>query len=151
MSTYESWLEKQNELLKKALELILSYKFRAVIINEKPSFIRIYIHNKKIDFYVKEIKSRFVKSIWISKKNKFDLKANYLIYITKGERWLIASGQQIDRESILKDSEHQKNVKYLVVPVDVFCPAKTFFKMAKNRYERGLQRRMTEWTQPKSI
>jgi len=151
VSTYESWLVKHNELIKKALELILSFKFRAIIIDANPPFIRIYINNKKIDFYVKEIKSNFIRSVWVSKKNKFDPKGNYLIYVVKGERWLIASGQQIDEKAEYRDSEHQKNVKYLVVPIDVFSPAKTFFKMAKNRYERGLQRRMTEWTQPKSI
>jgi len=144
---YEDWLERQNELIKEALELVQSVKFRAVIIKEerKPSFIRIYLDDKPITFHIKEVKSKFVKSVWLGKKANFKPQHNYLIFAAKEKTWMVTTGRQALAHGEYKDSTYHKDTKVLVVPMDVFRPAKSFLRTIKKRHEQRKQRRMSDW------
>lgn len=146
-STYEDWLERQSKLIKKALKLLEGFKFKAVIITQekKASFIRVYIRDKRVDFHIKEVKSKFSRSVWVCKKEDFSPKHNYLIFQSKEERWVIASGRQIDDKAEFRDSDYHQGKKFVVVPMETFRSAKPFFKRMKEAYEKELQRRMSDW------
>lgn len=146
--SYASWLERQNELAHKALELIQKFKFKVVVIEEErtPSFVRLYIKETKVDFRIKEVKSQFARSVWLCKRKDFNLKDNYLVYQSKEERWVIVSGRQAEARGEIRDSDYKEGVKFLVVPMEAFGSALAFFKRMKSRYEAQLQRRMTDWT-----
>lgn len=151
-SGYQSWLDNQNILAKKALELIRKYGFKVVIVEQisKPNFVRVNLGNNRIDFFIKSIKNRFVKFVWLCKQGDFNIKNNYFVYLEKEEKFLISTGGEIDRKSELRDSEYHKGVKYIVVPIDAFRSANSFLKTTKKRYDAMLQRRMSEFI-PKSI
>jgi len=147
-SDYSSWLKRQNELAHEALKLIQKFKFRAVVIEEerKPSFVRLYIKETKVDFRIKEVKSQFARSVWLCKREDFNPKDNYLVYQSKEKRWVIVNGRQAESRGEIRDSDYKEGVKFLVVPMEAFGSALAFFKRMKARYEQQLQRRMTEWT-----
>ena len=146
-SNYQSWLERQHELGRKAIELIEKYKFRAVLIADDGNvpFIRLFIGDKNLDFYIKEIKSGFIRNIWLCKRKDFDPKNHYLIFSSKDEKWSIISGHQADLNGNYQDSSYHKGVKILVIPTDILRSATTFFKTIKKRYEEQLQKRMTDF------
>jgi len=153
-SSYFTWLERQEELAKKAQELIQSFKFEAVLIREekgKPPFVRMILGTKRIDFMLKEIKSRFVKQVWLCKKGIFNPKKNFLVFSAKEEKWLITTGSEVDKKGEYKDSDYHKDTEMVVIPVEILRPAKRFLKSLKIRYEEQKQRRITNWTQPKVI
>ena len=147
MSNYESWLERQSELAKKALELIQKYGFRAVLIEEerKPTFVRAYIGKQSLDFILKDLKSEFIKSVWLCKREDFNQKANYLVFLAKEERWVIATGSTVHIHAEIKDSDYHKGIKYIVVPLEVFRPAIQYLKMIKSAYNESRQKRMSDW------
>ena len=146
-SDYQSWLERQNELAQEALKLVQKFKFKAVVIRQenKPSFVRVYIKETKVDFLIKEVKSQFSRSVWLCKKEDFNPQNNYLVFQNKEERWVVSTGSQIEVRAELRDSDYHKGKKFVVVPMDTFRSAKTFFKRMRKRYEQQLQRRMNEW------
>ena len=146
-SDYAAWIEKHNNAIDKTKALIKKYGFEAIILTEerKPSFLRIRFGSRKIDFRVKVIKTNFVRSIWLCKKNRFNVNSFYILYSKKEKAFFIASGNDIDKEYELKESEWNKDVKYLVVQFAMFRPAKTFFKRMKIRYEGEIQRRINTW------
>lgn len=144
---YQAWLEKHNRAIEKAKALIEKYGFEVIIIknDRKPCFLRIKFGKKKIDFQVKIIKTKFVRSVWLCKKERFDQDNFYLLYASKEKTFSVASGHDIDREGEYRDSEWAKGVKYVVVQNTLFHPAKNFFKRMKTRYEGELQQRMSQW------
>ena len=144
---YQVWLEKHNRIIEKAKALIEKYGFKVVVIKDdrKPSFLRIHFGKNNTDFRIKIVKTKFVRSIWLCKKERFSPKSFYLLYATKEKCFSIATGSDINQEHELKNSEWAKGVKYVVVQITMFRPAKTFFKLMKTRYEGELQKRMNEW------
>jgi len=140
-------------LLGKALELVQSFKFEASIIDGEQgrNFVRMQIGGKHLDFYIKEIKNRFIKEVWLCKKANFSPHNNYLVFIAKEERWVVTTGQEIDRKGEYRESDrYRQHIEMVVVPMEIFRPAKAFFEAIRKRYDDMLQRKMTEWT-PKSI
>ena len=149
MSNYDSWAKRHDELMENAISLLQKYanfKSQIMKVEKKPSFIRVFIGKKKIDFYIKEIKSKFVKDVWISKKDNFDEDAYYLVYAEKQKLWYIVSGYDIKMNCEIRESEWAKNLKYIVVPFNIFRIASIFLKTAKSRYDDLLQKKMDEWT-----
>lgn len=144
---YQVWLERHNGRIEEAKVLIRKYGFKAIIIQEerKPSFLRIKFGRTKIDFRIKMVKTKFVRSIWLCKKDRFEKDDFYLLYASKENTFFIASGSDINREHELRDSEYEKGIKYVVTPFTVFRPAKSFFKVMKARYEGELQKRLSDW------
>jgi len=144
---YQNWLDNQNTITEKALELIKQFGFKAILIHQerKPNFVRITIGKKRLDFFMKSVRSRFVKSVWLCKKEDFNIRNNYLIYMEKEEKFLISTGGEIDKKAEFRDSEYHKDVKYIVVPMDMFRSAKVFLKAMKNRYDAMMQRRMNDF------
>lgn len=146
-SNYDSWLKRHDENVQRAKELISEYGFEPIVINEerKPSFVRIFLGDKKIDFIVKEIKTKFVPTVWLCKKDAFNPENVYLVYATKENSWLVTTGKEVDREGEYKDSEYKEGEKYVVVPIDIFRPATAFLKLIKERYDDQLQKKMTDF------
>lgn len=144
---YKEWLDSQNLLVDKGLELIRMAGFNAIIVERynKPNFVRMMIGKRRIDFYIKLVRNRFVKFVWLCKKDDFDPRNNYLIYLEHEERFLTSTGNEINRKFELRDSEHNKQIKYVVVPIDVFRPAKIFLKTMMRRYKSLSQRKMNEF------
>jgi len=147
MPDYQAWLEKHNKTIEKGKKLIKKYGFKVIIIqnDKKSSFLRIKFGRKKVDFQVKTIKTKFVRSIWLCKKERFNRDDFYLLYASKEKSFSVASGHDIDREGEYRDSEWAKGTKYIVVQNSVFRPANPFFKLMKSRYEGELQQRMNQW------
>lgn len=147
-SSYDDWLRQHNEAIQKAIALIQNYGFQPVIIDEKgkPNFVRIFLGTKKIDFMIKMIKSKFVRQVWLCKKDAFNPENIYLVYATKENSWLVTTGKEADREGEYRESDLKEGVKFVVVSIDIFRPAKTFLKLIKERYDDQLQKKMTEWT-----
>jgi len=146
-SNYEDWLKRHDETVQKAVELIKKYGFEPIIINEqgKPSFIRIFLGEKKIDFAIKEIKTKFAQKIWLCKKSVFNPENIYLVYASEEDMWLVSTGRECDREGSYEESDFQKDVKFVVISIDVLRPAKTFLKLIKERYDNQLQKKITEF------
>lgn len=146
--SYEEWLEKQNIILAEALELIKGFKFDASIIQpeNKKGFVRIILAGRKADFHIKSIKNKYIKFVWLCKKEDFDPRGNYLVYLEEEKAFLVCTGGEIDREAEYRDSDYHKGKKYVVAPITIFRRAKTFFKAMRTRYNAMLQRRMNEWT-----
>jgi len=144
---YQSWLEKHNRVIGKAKALIEKYGFKVVVIknDRTPSFLRIKFGKGKVDFQIKIIKTKFVRSIWLCKKERFNLDNFYILYASKEKTFSVASGHDVDREGEYRDSEWTEGVKYVVVQNAMFRPAKNFFKRMKARYEGELQQRMNQW------
>ena len=147
-SNYETWLERQNELVDQAVLLIKKYKFKAFIMERerKSNFIRIHLRENRIDVFIKEIKSKFVRSVWLVKKEDFEPKSIYLLYAAKEDKWFATTSVEVDREGEYKDSSYKAGVQFIVVPTEIFRQATSFLKKMRKRYEDQLQRRMTEWT-----
>jgi len=147
MSNYENWLKKHDETVQKAKELISEYGFQPTIISEqgKQSFVRIFLGEKKIDFAIKEIKTKFVPTVWLCKKDAFNPEKIYLVFATKENSWLVATGRECDREGEYKESDYKEGEKFVVVSIDIFRPAKTFLKLIKERYDDQLQKKMTDF------
>jgi len=150
MTSYDEWLKKHDEAVQKASALIKEYGFEPIIANEqgKPSFVRVFLGEKKIDFVIKEIKSKFVRTVWLCKKEAFNPENIYMIYASKENTWLITTGREADREGEYRESDLKEGVKFVVVSIEVFRPAKAFLKLIKERYNDQLQKKMTEWTKP---
>lgn len=147
MQNYQDWADRHDKIVDKAKKMIEQFRFKVIVMEEgrKPKFLRIRFGSKKIDFQVKEVKTKFVRSIWLCKKDKFNKTNLYILYASKEKSFSIATGNDIDRNHELKDSEWDKSVKYMVVDISIFRPAKTFFKTMKTRYEGELQRRINDW------
>lgn len=149
-STYENWLEKHNDAIKKAEELIKEFGFEPKIISEekKATFIRIFLGNRKIDFMIKVIKTKYARQVWLCKKEAFNPDNIYLIYASKENSWQVVTGKEVDREGEYKESDYRQGEKFVVISSEVFRPAKKFFKLVKERYDDQLQKRMTDYTKP---
>jgi len=146
-TSYDEWFKRHEEVIQQAIDLIKEYGFSPVAINEggKPSFVRIFLGEKKVDFIIKEIKSKFVRSIWLCKKDAFNPDNIYLIYANKENLWLVTTGKEADREGEFRESDMKEGVKFVVVAIDNFRPAKTFLKLIRDRYNDQLQKRMTDF------
>lgn len=145
---FEEWLEKHDALVKEALSLFLKHGLKAVISKEKerkPSFIRIFFGKKNIDFFVKEIGTKMSMSVWLCKKADFGIDKNFLIHAAKENVWIITTGRDADREGEYKTSDWQEGTKYVVVPMEIFRPAKTFIKLMKIRMDSQMQKRISEF------
>lgn len=143
---FEKWLERHNELVEEALNLFLKRKLNATIINEKKvSFIRVFFGTKKVDFHVKEINTKMSGMVWLCKRDSFDVDKNYLLKTKREKFWIMATGADAKREGEYRDSEWQEGVQYLVVPMEIFKPAKTFIKLMKIRLDSQIQKRITEF------
>lgn len=146
--SYEKWLENQKDLCRKGLIIVQNSGLKGVIIeNEgRPNFIRLYFKDKHVDFFVKSVKSRWVKSIWICKVKDMKPRHNWLIYCEKEKQWSIVLGDVILNQGERRESDLRKTKEeYYVIPSEVLRGAKTYFKYMKKRFEEQLQRRLTEW------
>jgi len=144
---YQSWLEKHNRAIDKAKAMIEKYSFKVVVIkNDKtPSFLRIKFGKDKVDFQIKIVKTKFVRSVRLCKKERFNRDNFYLLYASKEKTFSVVSGHDVDKEGEFRDSEWVEGVKYVVVQNTLFRPAIKFFKRMKARYEGELQQRMNQW------
>lgn len=147
-SNFETWLERQNELVDQAVLLIRKYKFKAFVMERerKSNFIRIQLRENRINVFIKEVKSKFVRSVWLVKKDDFEPKSVYLLYAAKEDKWYATTSAEVDRDGEYKDSSYKAGVQFIVVPTEIFRHATTFLKGMRKRYDAQLQRRMTEWT-----
>lgn len=148
MTSYEEWLQKQNEILAEGLELILNFGFEASIIrpDEGKAFIRLNLAGNMSNFHIKAIKNKYIKFAWVCKKEEFEPLDNYLVYLEEEKKFKVCTGGEIDKEGEYRESDYHKNTKYVVVSMSVFRSANRFFTSLKRRYEVMLQRRMDEWT-----
>ena len=146
-SSYEDWLKCHDETVQKAVALIKDYGFESTVINEqsKPSFVRMFLGDKKIDFMVKIIKSKFVHTVWLCKKDAFNPENIYLVYASEENSWLVTTGKEADREGEYRESDLKEGVKFVVISIDVLRPAKTFLKLIKERYDNQFQKKITEF------
>jgi hypothetical protein len=145
--SYDDWLKRHDEIVQKAIALIKEYGFEPVVINERgqPSFVRIFLGTKNINFMIKEIKTKFARSVWLCKKEVFNPENIYLIYTSEESSWLVTTGKEADREGEYRESDMKEGVKFVVVAIDIFRPAKTFLKLIKERYDDQLQKKMTDF------
>jgi len=144
---FEEWLEKHNTLVAEAQELFLKRGFKAIIVEEekKPSYVRIFLGKKSVDFYVKEIMTRMAQVVWLCKKSDVSSDKHFLVRTKREGFWMMISGKDAEREGEYRDSEWQTDVKYLVVPTEMFKPAKTFIKLMKTRLDSQMQKRINDF------
>lgn len=146
MSEYQTWLLKQREIAEEAVKLIERYNLRAVVLStEKGSpFVRLFLPDKTLDYTIKSIKSRFSKSVWLCKEKDFKITNNYLIYLRKENRFMMATGAEIDKDYESRDSDYGEG-KVVVVSIETFRPAIGYFKTLAKSYEAKKQKRMSDW------
>jgi len=145
-SNYKGWLTQQQQLAQEALEFVKSFKFNIRLMNipDKPSYIRINLTKSQfIDFFLKKIKTRFAREIWVCKVQDAD--KNFLIYAEKEKVWLVIMSGDIQNNAQKRQSTYNPKIEYLVIPREFFSDAKRFFKQAQRRLEERKQKRMEDY------
>jgi hypothetical protein len=145
---FDAWLKKHNELVELAQKLFVDRGLNAIITKDekKPSYVRIFFGKKTIDFKVKEVNTRMGKSVWLCKDSDFDPDDNFLIRTRREDFWIIITGKDADREGEYKESDYQEGVKYVVAPMEIARPAKTFIKLMKARLDSQMQKRISDFS-----
>lgn len=153
MSSFEKWLDRHLQLCDLAIKLIKKYRFKSSIImsSGRPfvrPFIRMFVGSKTVDFFIKEVGSRFVKTVWLCKAKDFNEELFFLIHFRKEGGWGLISGSDVKKYSERRISDRsEKKVEMVVVSSDYIRSAHVFFKRAKARYESALQRRLPDFSE----
>lgn len=147
--SYKSWIQKQNDLVEKAVSVIRRFDFKCFVVGRgknKPKFIRLFLSDQSVDFFVKEVKSRWSKEVWLCKKQDFNPSRHCILHLEKENKFLVCSGEDARREGKLRDSDFHKGVKFLVVPMKIFRGLEGWLRYERKRTDKRRQRKIKEWT-----
>ena len=143
---YKDWLHQQYKACEELVKLLRQCKLDGMIKSQpnQPPYVKLLLPDKTVDLFIKTVNTEYAKSIWLCKECELKTKTMYLLYIKYENSFLIASGNEVDRECELKNSDWKQD-KMVVVEKELFHDAKTFFEMLYLKYERKKQTRLTSF------
>jgi len=146
--SYEDWLVGQKELAKEAYEFVKSFGLDVRLIDEggRRSLVHITVNSDQSMFLmVKEIKSCFVREIWVCKTRDIQSNTGFLIHSAKEGAWLFITSREVQARGEKKPSSYQSGGEYYVVKREYFAKARGFFRRMKKTIESRKQRRLGDY------
>ena len=147
MSKYGEWVRRQEILCYEAVTFAKDkgLKSKALIFGEKPPILRLLLNGGFIDFRIREIKSSFVKNVWVTQVKNVTPDINWLIHSKKEGDWLYVSADYLLKKGVRRESDYKAGEFHYVVDRASCKEFKRLITSLKKKKEKEKQKVLTKW------